>query len=532
MGCSDSSGIPVQSNYPQQIIYYQQPYANQNVVYQQYPQNNVNYVNTPNQPVYNTNTPNNYTGTNNTNNVSKVNNVNINQKNNYNNNSNNNASKINTNVENLKPKENTQIQVSQPVIKTPSERVVKESDNFEDKDYTPIFKSDLYDKEVQTITKVFSDLRDDDDDPDSQGKIHHIYVTLNYRDNCIDIIEIDKALSTEYKKHLKVIKIENECSIERAKPFLEKYNTEFGVDSTKWYEKNKTTNIYVKSEIDPNKFINMFEIFYDKSNCSLIFNRKRTDTNFNFNGTPITADASVLVTNYNLLKSDFTIDHAQEEIPKNNSNNNNNFFNNFGNMNKNFPNNISSQKIKSKGNGVSIENNLDLMNNFFNCMGNMGNMGNNFGNGNGFVNCTSFQTGFNLNQKIEIELPKQKQGGGGSRQKSKSKSNKNNDGYSRVYGDEYGTMRNQYGDIEGKFSDGGTIRDEYGERMGQICGSVIRDANGERELEVTNGVVRDANGNRLGEISNGVVKDYYGYEIGRAEGLSDEQAAYKYFFKK
>jgi len=99
----------------------------------------------------------------------------------------------------------------------------------------------------------------------------------------------------------------------------------------------------------------MFEIFYDKSNCNLIFNRKKTDTNFNFNGTPITADATALVTNYNLLKSDFTIEHAQEEISKNTSNNNNNFFNNFGNMNKNFPNNISNQKIKSKGNGVNIK---------------------------------------------------------------------------------------------------------------------------------------------------------------------------------
>ena len=110
--------------------------------------------------------------------------------------------------------------------------MIQDTDDFEDTDFFPIFKSDLLDKEVQNITKVYSDLRADDEDIDSQGKVYHIYITLNYRENCIDIIEIERCLSTEYKKHLKVTKIENECSMERIKPFLEKYNDEFGVDST------------------------------------------------------------------------------------------------------------------------------------------------------------------------------------------------------------------------------------------------------------------------------------------------------------
>jgi hypothetical protein len=272
MGCSDSFAIPIQPAYNRQVVYYQQPYiTNQNLVYQQYPQNNVNYTNTPNNPI---------------NNADYVNqNYNANQ------------------VSKPEPKEEPK-----PVKKTKKEIVVKNTDDFEEKDYIPIFKSDLFDNDVQTIiTKVYSDLRNDTDDLSYAGKINHIYVTLNYGKNCIDIIEIERSLSTEYKKHLKVTKIENECSMETAKPFLEKYNDEYGVDSTQWYKKSKFTNIYVKSEIDYSDNINMFEIFYDKSNSNLVFNKKQTEINFTSNGTPFTANPSVLVQNYNLLKFDFII---------------------------------------------------------------------------------------------------------------------------------------------------------------------------------------------------------------------------------
>jgi hypothetical protein len=179
---------------------------------------------------------------------------------------------------------------------------MEDTDDFEFNNYAPIFKSDLLDEEVQTITKVYSDTRSDDDDMDSQGKIHHIYITLNYRENFINIIEIERSLSTVYKKHLKVIKIENECSKERVKSYLEKYNEEFGVNSTQWYKKNNCTNIYVKSEIDPDDHINMFEVFYDKSNSNLVFNKKQTRTSYSFNSQPIVANPQVLVQNYNLLK--------------------------------------------------------------------------------------------------------------------------------------------------------------------------------------------------------------------------------------
>ena len=49
---------------------------------------------------------------------------------------------------------------------------MEDTDDFEFNNYAPIFKSDLLDEEVQTITKVYSDTRNDDD-MDNQGKIHH-----------------------------------------------------------------------------------------------------------------------------------------------------------------------------------------------------------------------------------------------------------------------------------------------------------------------------------------------------------------------
>ena len=44
------------------------------------------------------------------------------------------------------------------------------------------------------------------------------------------------------------------------------------------------------------------------------------------------------------------------------------------------------------------------------------------------------------------------------------------------------------------------------------------------------GTVRNADGDRLGEIVDGVVRDAEGNRIGEAEGLSNGEAAYQYFY--
>ena len=92
-------------------------------------------------------------------------------------------------------------------------------------------------------------------------------------------------------------------------------------------------------------------------------------------------------------------------------------------------------------------------------------------------------------------------------------------------------MRDENGENIGRFDDDGVVRDQYGERKAEIRDGVIRDENGERKMEVRDGVVRDADGNRLGEIIDGVVRDENGERLGEAQGLSDEEAAYKFFYK-
>ena len=514
MGCSDSFAVPVQTGYSQPITNYQQYNTNQNSVaqaYQQYYQDNGTYVNIPNQPKNNTTNDNvNY----NTNNTSKVNNVNTNQSNNIN---------TNTNTNNKSTNNTNQVSktVQKSLQKTTNERIMEDTDDFEFNNYAPIFKSDLLDEEVQTITKVYSDTRSDDDDMDSQGKIHHIYITLNYRENFINIIELERSLSTVYKKHLKLIKIENECSKERVKSYLEKYNEEFGVNSTQWYKKNNCTNIYVKSEIDPDDHINMFEVFYDKSNSNLVFNKKQTRTSYSFNSQPIVANPQVLVQNYNLLKYDYTIDHDPEEMPEINNNNFNKNNNMFNNMMNNFP--------FGFGNNNFVQSNV-----------------------NQFFSQQKMQTGIKINQKIEVKLPKNKQRGGYSKRNNdndsyednnsnhsnhsnnsrRSGSFKNRDGM-RVGGvDKDGTIRDKDGCNVGKFEDDGTVRDRNNYERAKIEDGVIRDRNGYTKLEYDDGVVKDANGNKLGEIKDGVVKDANGNVIGEVDGgISDGQAAYQHFFK-
>ena len=498
-------------------------------------------------------------------------NYNTNNATNVNQNKNENTTKVESSV--VKPKKSENKNNSNQVTKSTkspqslkNEKVILESDNFEDSEYTPIFKDDLFDKNVQKITKIYSDLSDDD--VDSQGKVHYIYVTLNYGENCIDIIEIEKSLTTEYKKHLKVTKLENECSMERARSYLEKYNSDFEVDSSEWYEMNNTTNIYIKSEKEPSGSINMFEVIYDKSTSKLKFRRKKTETNFNFDCEPFIATPEVVVQNYNLLKSDFIIDHSAEEFkpPKNNSNFGNNFGNNnFQNMfwNNNNPGNFNSQKIEKNGNGVHIKNNIGMMNNFAN-FGN--NFGNGFGNGVFQSNMVSgFKSNFNLNQEIKVELPKTKnRGGGGARRRQSNDSyegrqsndsyegRQSNDSYednasnkskssrgsrnslefrngSRV--DKHGNIYNERGEKKGKFGHFGSVEDENGFQKADIRDNCINDNYGNKKLEYSNGEVRDADGNKLGEIRNGTAYDADGNEIGDCNGLSDGEAAYKYFYK-
>ena len=68
-------------------------------------------------------------------------------------------------------------------------------------------------------------------------------------------------------------------------------------------------------------------------------------------------------------------------------------------------------------------------------------------------------------------------------------------------------------------SDGdGTVRNEYGSSIGRID---------------SDGTVRKEYGSSIGRIDeDGTVRNEYGSSIGSASGISKEQAAYQFFFKK
>ena len=471
MGCSDSNSLQInQANLGGNSPL---PY-NANAVYNQNGQYNVNYVNNPNYQINNENNSNvyntNYANHNKNVNNKKSSNVGSNQLKNQIENYTNNIS-LQRDVKSVKNNTNKNGEnfIEDDEI---SNCCYFEKDDFEDSDYFSVFKPNFYEKHIQNFTKVFSDLQDEDGD-----KVHQISITLNYRDNEINIVEIEKTLDSEYTKHLRVSKIENKCSLEKARPFLEKYNSHFQIDSSQWYNINNATDIYVKAEIDSEGFLSMFEITYDKESYKLSFKKKDTKTNFFFKSDPEFANPMAVVMNYNILKSVFTVDHFAEEfkLPKNNFN--------FGN-----------------------------------------NLGNNM--------ISSMKFGINIQQTINIKIPQNKRNNNGNN-KGKGKDNDNgNDSNPVCKVDSYG-RRYKDGNYVGRFDSDGYAYDEEGYREGKIDDDgYIKDADGYTKLKVEDGgYVKDADGYIIGQVKDGVVRDKDGYKIGEYDNDNPNQAAYQHFFK-
>ena len=347
-------------------------------------------------------------------------------------------------------------------------------DDFKDEDYDGIFKSNLFDKDVQTITKVYSDLRNTG--VNNFGKVHQIYITLNYRKNCIDIINITRSITTEYKKHLKVIKIENECSRERVKHHLDKFNSIYNIDSSQWYNVNKLTNIYVKAEVE--QYIQMFEITYDKGTSNLSFKTINTETNESTSGSMV-ATPEILVQKYNSLKSSYMVDHYPEELERPPINNNTNINRNNNNTNIKRNNNNNYRQVS--------DNNYDSNN-------------------------RSNDDNKSEDSKKSVVL---------------------RDQYGREVGrvDKDGTIRDFVGFDMGRFDRDGTVRDRSGFTKAEIGDGFIKDRSGNKVIEFYGGIVRDDSGRKIGEYDNGVIKDENGNVLGETNGLSDGQAIYQYFYK-
>lgn len=283
MGCSDSLslGVNQNANTPNNVIS-----NNENQV--NYYQNIPNYENNLNNE-YNTNNRNNAYNTSNINNVSDTNKANTNNRNiGYNvNNSNNRNIAYNTN--------------NNPVFET---------DDFEDEDY-PVFQPNFYEKYIQNIKKTYNDWVYENNE--EVIKIHRIYISLNFKENKTTVIEIEKLACQNYKKHLKK-QIINGCSLDNVKPLLEKYNSIFKIDSSRWYQVRPTTDIYIMSEKTNEDEIQSFQVFYEKDTSKVNFYKTNIDygnTNTS-NGVLNNLKPDGVVKKYNDLKSEFIDRHPEK----------------------------------------------------------------------------------------------------------------------------------------------------------------------------------------------------------------------------
>ena len=343
----------------------------------------------------------------------------------------------------------------------------------------PIFEKKYYVKYTQNIKKVFSELLFENNRP--VYILHKIFISRDFAYNKTHIIQIDITYGDFPEQRLTNQKIDG-CNIEILRSIIEKYNDVFNIDSTNWYFENKTTDIYVKSEIDYQNRINKFIMYYKKDTNNLDFLSTDFIGNHFSKGERTHVKPNEVVKIYNKFKSGFEIDNKPEifeyyEEPVKIYNYNNNY-----NSNNNYNNN----------------------------------------NNNNYNYSYSRQESNHSNHSNESDK---------SRRTASMKDRIGNN-IGRV--DRNGDIKDRIGNRIGNFASNGDIKDEIGNRIGNI------DSNGDIKDRIGNnigrvdsdGEVKDRIGNIIGRVdSNGDVKDRIGNIIGNAEGMDKEQAAYLYFFK-
>jgi len=148
--------------------------------------------------------------------------------------------------------------------------------NCKEKEY-PLFQKNFWFDYIQNINKIYAERL-----IDTQGNhilmTHKIYLTLNYKENRMAIIQIEekklydiksKSESKEYSINIQVL---NGCSLEYLRDYIERYNGKFKIDSSKWFNINKTTDIIIKVEKTDNE-IKGFEMMYDKKASTLNYHK-------------------------------------------------------------------------------------------------------------------------------------------------------------------------------------------------------------------------------------------------------------------
>jgi len=344
-----------------------------------------------------------------------------------------------------------------------------DTDDFRIGDF-PLFQPNFYNKNIKNIKKVYEERTNEGNNTIS--KIHKIFIIVNYEVKRITSIEIEieKSGNQILRKHLKKL-IYHGCFLDNVKILLEKYNSIFGVDSSLWYQSNPSTDIYIKAEKN-NNIIKSFQMFYEKDTSTLKVNKKmkyhQSDTSSSEEFYNIKPEG--VVSKYNELKAIYS-DNSPEKY----------------------------NEKKNSGKSVPKKNYSD-----------------NRGSGNN----DSYSSNHDNNEPDHQDL---------------NRSGTMRDRSGRAIGkiDRDGTIRDDCNREIGRFESDGIIRDECNREIGRIeSDGVFRDeCNRELGRIESDGIVRDECNRELGRIDDdGVVRDANNNEIGRADSISNEQAAYMYFF--
>ena len=232
---------------------------------------------------------------------------------------------VNQNKENIQQneqqiterKEEEELKIKQDEEKAKKEEELKkkmqeqseiDTEDFSEENY-PLFQSDFYETHIQNIKKFLIEK-----DKDGTVKTHKIYIVLNYNEKKTKIIEIEKEEKAENKKKHLVQHIIKECSLEKVKPNLEKYNKIYGIDTKELLKLPKGTDSFIKAQIINGK-ITKIHYKYEKSNQKLsMFKYEGTLMSYSNSSSNMSGlSPEDVVEEYNKNKSQF-LDNSTETI--------------------------------------------------------------------------------------------------------------------------------------------------------------------------------------------------------------------------
>jgi len=132
--------------------------------------------------------------------------------------------------------------------------------DFKEENY-PLFPSNFFEKFIKNIRKTIIEKCQD-----GTFKVHKLFVTLDYNKKMTRNVKIEKDSSGQ--KHLIQKFFKGECSLEKVKEDLVKYNDEYYIETNKLLKSPQTTDIYVISQNDSGIFTtHLFS--YDKKTSVL-----------------------------------------------------------------------------------------------------------------------------------------------------------------------------------------------------------------------------------------------------------------------